>query len=509
MPQYSPFMADGSWTPTYDPCWFNTSAFSGGPPLMAQNQLFFTGSGADPGVWSDPLLVNSAAANSWLLGGPAVSLPMDQSQLGVGTGLPLDSTASGLGTGLASDPMATLGQSFGNISLNGGGTSLQSVIPSMTAPTILPGIQNQATFPTADTGNQSTVVTQPAPPVTTAPEKPKSWAAIASQPAKPKPPPPKPPPPPSEAAERPKLAQNYSRAANQSSGHGQGMKGSMASVVSSGGGSSSGGRGSRRPLAAGVGNSKSGASNGGKAGSVPEVVNKLQSENRYNPSEFTLPLNNARYFVIKSYAEDDVHRSIKYSVWCSTEHGNRRLDTAYKDQSSKGGAVYLFFSVNGSGHFCGVAQMVSEVQFNEDTGIWTQDKWRGRFEIKWLYVKDVPNNQLRHIRLENNENKPVTNSRDTQEVLPDKGKQVMKIIHMYQHTTSIFDDFEHYEKRQEEDAGSSSTAASAGTKKVRIRSGGGREGRVYLSCFFLRVLLHLYGIKAFVLPVFRTNHTFT
>ena len=38
----------------------------------------------------------------------------------------------------------------------------------------------------------------------------------------------------------------------------------------------------------------------------------------------------------------------------------------------------------------------------------------GQFKVKWIYVKDVPNSQLRHIRLENNENKPVTNSRDTQ-----------------------------------------------------------------------------------------------
>jgi len=66
-------------------------------------------------------------------------------------------------------------------------------------------------------------------------------------------------------------------------------------------------------------------------------------------------------------------------------------------------------------------------------------------------VKDVPNSQLRHIRLENNENKPVTNSRDSQEGPPEKGKQVLKILSNYKHTTSIFDDFVHYEKRQEED----------------------------------------------------------
>lgn len=56
--------------------------------------------------------------------------------------------------------------------------------------------------------------------------------------------------------------------------------------------------------------------------------------------------------------------------------------------------------------------------------VWSQDKWRGQFTVKWIYVKDVPNAALRHIRLENNENKPVTNSRDTQEVPVDKGRQV-------------------------------------------------------------------------------------
>ena len=35
----------------------------------------------------------------------------------------------------------------------------------------------------------------------------------------------------------------------------------------------------------------------------------------------------------------------------------------------------------------------------------------------------------------------------------DKGKQVLKILHGYKHTTSIFDDFIHYEKRQEEEEG--------------------------------------------------------
>ena len=201
-----------------------------------------------------------------------------------------------------------------------------------------------------------------------------------------------------------------------------------------------------------------GSSNSQSGGSYPKssseptnaTLEKLKSANQYNPKELTLNVKNARYFIIKSYSEDDIHRSIKYGIWCSTEHGNKRLDAAYRERDDKG-PVYFFFSVNGSGHFCGMAQMMSNVDYTSSSSVWAQSKWKGQIEVKWIYVKDVPNSQLRHIRLENNENKPVTNSRDTQEVPPEKGKQVLKIIHHYRHTTSIFDDFSHYEKRQEDD----------------------------------------------------------
>lgn len=72
--------------------------------------------------------------------------------------------------------------------------------------------------------------------------------------------------------------------------------------------------------------------------------------------------------------------------------------------------------MNTSGQFVGVAEMVGPVDFNKTLEYWQQDKWSGCFPLKWHIVKDVPNNILKHIILENNENKPVTNSRDTQEV---------------------------------------------------------------------------------------------
>lgn len=184
----------------------------------------------------------------------------------------------------------------------------------------------------------------------------------------------------------------------------------------------------------------------------PAVLDELRSKNQYNPRDMTMDLKNCRFFIIKSYSEDDIHRSIKYNIWTSTEHGNKRLNEAWNDsKQGKGGPIYLIYSVNGSGHFCGVAEMCGNVDTNICTGVWSQDKWKGKFDVKWIYVKDVPNNLLRHIKLENNDNKPVTNSRDTQEVPKDKGLALMKIVHDYKHSTSIFDDFGHYEKRQDED----------------------------------------------------------
>lgn len=65
-----------------------------------------------------------------------------------------------------------------------------------------------------------------------------------------------------------------------------------------------------------------------------------------NPTNFDSNPDFAKFFVIKSFSEDDIHKSIKYSIWTSTDAGNRRLDKAYKDCCGKG-PLYLFFSVNG------------------------------------------------------------------------------------------------------------------------------------------------------------------
>ena len=89
----------------------------------------------------------------------------------------------------------------------------------------------------------------------------------------------------------------------------------------------------------------------------------LSAEKGYNPRAFnTRPPNvslgrallflfallmpsQARFFVIKSYTEEDVHKSLKYEIWSSTDPGNKRLDKAFRENMGRG-PIYLFFSVN-------------------------------------------------------------------------------------------------------------------------------------------------------------------
>ncbi|KQJ95619.1 uncharacterized protein LOC100840334 isoform X2 [Brachypodium distachyon] len=178
---------------------------------------------------------------------------------------------------------------------------------------------------------------------------------------------------------------------------------------------------------------------------VPLVDSEL-----YNRPDFVTEYKDAKFFVIKSYTEDHVHRSIKYNVWASTASGNRKLDSAYRAAKEKEDhcPIFLFFSVNGSGQFCGVAEMIGPVDFDRSVDYWQQDKWSGQFPVKWHIIKDVPNNLLRHITLENNDNKPVTNSRDTQEVKLEYGLQMLTIFKSHEAETTIVEDFDFYEQRE-------------------------------------------------------------
>ncbi|CAK8530141.1 unnamed protein product [Lathyrus sativus] len=175
---------------------------------------------------------------------------------------------------------------------------------------------------------------------------------------------------------------------------------------------------------------------------------------RYNLPDFQTKYENAKFYMIKSFNEDDIHKGIKHDVWTSTPHGNKKLNAAFQNAEAKLSEtgthcpVFLFFSVNASGQFVGVAEMLGPVDFKKDMKFWKLDKYNGFFPIKWHIIKDVPNRQFVHIILQNNENKCVTFSRDTQEIGLKEGLEMLKIFKSYQAKTCLLDDFDFYENRE-------------------------------------------------------------
>lgn len=81
-----------------------------------------------------------------------------------------------------------------------------------------------------------------------------------------------------------------------------------------------------------------------KEDNLPQILDQEQ----YNKEDFPEDYSNAKFFVIKSYSEDDVHKSIKYGVWASTPNGNKKLDAAYHQAKENSGVcpVFLLFSVS-------------------------------------------------------------------------------------------------------------------------------------------------------------------
>lgn len=80
-----------------------------------------------------------------------------------------------------------------------------------------------------------------------------------------------------------------------------------------------------------------------------KITTAIPDRDQYNRPDFPDNYADAKFFIIKSYSEDDVHKSIKYNVWASTQNGNKKLDAAYQEAQQMGAGacpVFLFFSVS-------------------------------------------------------------------------------------------------------------------------------------------------------------------
>ena len=174
--------------------------------------------------------------------------------------------------------------------------------------------------------------------------------------------------------------------------------------------------------------------------------------NKRNSKIFKKINENSKFFVIKSLTEEDIHKSIKYEVWCTSRLGNFTLNNAFYSTRQKGGNVYLLFSCNGSGRFVGIAKMKTGCDKNKSFHLWTQDnKWIGLFGVEWLLIKDVPLKEFNSIiiRMKDGEIRPISYARNTQEIPYQQAKVIIEKINKYQNSNTILEHFELYDIRQE------------------------------------------------------------
>ena len=173
----------------------------------------------------------------------------------------------------------------------------------------------------------------------------------------------------------------------------------------------------------------------------------------YRNAKYAEKINeNCKFFIIKSLTEEDIHKSIKYNVWCSSKTGNIVLNDAYNAAKEKNADVYLIFTCNGTERYDGIAKMKSNFDEKRQFDLWTQDNvWIGLFDVEWVFIKDVPYKEFRNaiITMNNGEMKPIYQAKDGQEIPYEQGKIMIEKFDKYIYSNTILEHFEYYDLRQE------------------------------------------------------------
>ncbi|EGZ21035.1 hypothetical protein PHYSODRAFT_491572 [Phytophthora sojae] len=158
-----------------------------------------------------------------------------------------------------------------------------------------------------------------------------------------------------------------------------------------------------------------------------------------------------RCFVLKSFSEGNFHKSLKFGIWSTTTLHNALLDQVFKSDLTAVRPVLFFFSVCGTKHFNGVAQMTSGVRTDSQFQLWEKLKYEGFFHVEWLLVKDVPNYVFTGVKMSNTPTKKsITSCRDCEEVLFEEANEFLSIFTEFDSRSSAWDDFAHYDQLQEQ-----------------------------------------------------------
>ncbi|XP_017315800.1 3'-5' RNA helicase YTHDC2 isoform X2 [Ictalurus punctatus] len=134
------------------------------------------------------------------------------------------------------------------------------------------------------------------------------------------------------------------------------------------------------------------------------------------------PRPSVRYFIMKSSNLRNIELSQQRGIWSTTPNNEHKLNRAFQET----GAIFLIFSVQGSGHFQGYARMSSEIG-SKRCKEWGATGLGGVFSVEWIRKESLPFQVTHQLLNPWNDNKKVQISRDGQELEPQAGAQLLQL----------------------------------------------------------------------------------
>ncbi|KTF88379.1 hypothetical protein cypCar_00021348 [Cyprinus carpio] len=137
------------------------------------------------------------------------------------------------------------------------------------------------------------------------------------------------------------------------------------------------------------------------------------------------PRSSVRYFIMKSSNMRNIDLSQQRGIWSTTPSNEHKLTRAFVESS----AVFLIFSVQGSGHFQVWFSRAACVRRSSGERCldWGSSGLGGVFGVEWIRKESLGFQLTQQLLNPWNDNKRVQISRDAQELEPQTGSQLLQL----------------------------------------------------------------------------------
>lgn len=183
--------------------------------------------------------------------------------------------------------------------------------------------------------------------------------------------------------------------------------------------------------------------------SLEQIREKFPALQGVNASQFdSKAYENAYFFVLRSSTYDDIHKAMKYGIWTSTPENNQLLAETFVRATAEKRKVVLFFRYVYDNVLNGAAEMTSDYIPEQQFDLWwSKVKWRGIFNLRWIFVKNIDLNYLSQLEGD----KKIYELIDGSPLSADNGLLLLGLFQHYEYKlqNSLFNFFALFDQRED------------------------------------------------------------